>query len=65
MPVSTLSSLQMDWAQGLSEQQLQGKFQINNIHINEHINLTVFVPRMFEVYSVSLVTYGPANVDDR
>ena len=64
-PSQTLSNLHRDWMAGLSEQQLLGRFKIDNIHVNEFVNLTAFMPRMYLVTGASMVTSGEADVMER
>ena len=58
MPSTTLFELQKDWLEGKSEQDLSAKVFIDAIHVNEYMNLSVFIPRIFNVNSVSLITSG-------
>ena len=64
MPSTTLFELQKDWLEGKSEQDLSAKVFIDSIHVNEYMNLSVFIPRIFNVNSVSLITSGemPAEI---
>jgi len=64
-PSQTLSNLHRDWMAGLSEQQLLGRFKIDNIHVNEFVNLTAFMPRMYLVTGASMITCGEADVLER
>ena len=58
MPPTTLSELQKDWLAGQSEQELTAKAFIDAVHVNEFVYLSVYVPRVIDINSVSLVTSG-------
>ena len=64
MPSTTLFELQKDWLEGKSEQDLSAKVFIDSIQVNEYMNLSVYIPRIVNMNSVSLITSGemPAEI---
>ena len=63
MPPTKLSELQKDWTSGLTEQELTAKAFIDNVHVNEFVYLSVYVPRIIDLNSVSLVTSGEVQTE--
>ena len=65
MPPTTLSELQKDWTSGLTKQELTAKAFIDNVHVNEFVYLSVYVPRIIDLNSVSLVRRGEVQTEIR
>ncbi len=63
MPPTTLSDLQKDIQNGLTEKDLQAKAFIDQVYVNEFCFLSVFVPRIIDINTASLVTLGETAQD--
>lgn len=49
----------------MSEQEMTAKALIENVHVNEFVYLSAYVPRIIDVNSVSLVMSGEVQADIR
>ncbi len=65
MPPTTLTDLQKDSLAGLTEKDLQVKAFIDQVYVNEFVFLSVYVPRIIDVNTASLVTLGETAQDAR
>jgi len=65
IPPTTLADLHKDWMSGMTEKELTAKVCIENVLVNGIVSASVFMPRIFDLNTTSLVTYNEYIAENR